>query len=93
MANNLDSFAAAAAAAPAPESQFEARRSELLVAISASFETVLQQVNRLNRTLEGIIEIGSEFGSVEALWSQFESDAERQDHHNRTVRLDKARQR
>ncbi|RMZ83564.1 hypothetical protein DV738_g895, partial [Chaetothyriales sp. CBS 135597] len=84
---------------------FEARRSELLVAISASLETVLQQVNQLNRTLEGIIEIGSEFGSVEALWSQFEmmdpkaaasrrtQNAEIADEDDRTVRLSKAKQR
>jgi DASH complex subunit DAD1 len=30
-------------------------------------------VNSLNRSLEGIIEIGNEFASVEALWSQFET--------------------
>jgi DASH complex subunit DAD1 len=38
-----------------------------------SLEQVLQQINALNRSLEGIIEIGNEFASVEALWSQFES--------------------
>ncbi|KIX98092.1 uncharacterized protein Z520_06172 [Fonsecaea multimorphosa CBS 102226] len=30
-------------------------------------------MNALNRSLEGIIEIGNEFSSVEALWSQFET--------------------
>jgi DASH complex subunit DAD1 len=34
---------------------------------------VLTQINALNRSLEGIIEIGNEFASVEALWSQFET--------------------
>ena len=34
---------------------------------------MLTQINALNRSLEGIIEIGNEFASVEALWSQFET--------------------
>jgi DASH complex subunit DAD1 len=41
--------------------------------VPQSLEQVLQQINALNRSLEGIIEIGNEFASVEALWSQFES--------------------
>ncbi|KAJ9391535.1 hypothetical protein DTO063F5_1145 [Paecilomyces variotii] len=36
-------------------------------------EEVLQNINRLNRNLEGIIAVGNEFSSVEALWSQFEN--------------------
>lgn len=36
-------------------------------------EHVLQNVNKLNRSLEGIIAVGNEFSSVEALWSQFEN--------------------
>jgi DASH complex subunit DAD1 len=40
---------------------------------SQSLESVLTQINSLNRSLEGIIEIGNEFASVEALWSQFET--------------------
>ena len=51
-------------------------------------EQVLQNINRLNRNLESIItvsliamrcgtmlnqQVGNEFGSVEALWSQFEN--------------------
>jgi DASH complex subunit DAD1 len=35
-------------------------------------ENVLQNINRLNRNLEGVIAVGNEFGAVEALWSQFE---------------------
>lgn len=30
-------------------------------------------MNKLNRSLEGVIAVGNEFGSVEALWSQFEN--------------------
>ena len=36
-------------------------------------ENVLQNVNRLNRSLEGVISVGNEFSSVEALWSLFEN--------------------
>ncbi len=35
-------------------------------------ESVLQSINKLNRSLEGVIAVGNEFGNVEALWSQFE---------------------
>jgi len=38
-----------------------------------SFEHVLANINKLNRSLEGVIAVGNEFSSVEALWSQFES--------------------
>lgn len=54
-------------------SEFELRRSALIGEISESLEQVLTQLNGLNRNLEGIIEIGNEFASVEALWSQFET--------------------
>jgi DASH complex subunit DAD1 len=36
-------------------------------------EHVLANINKLNRSLEGVIAVGNEFGSVEALWSQFEN--------------------
>jgi DASH complex subunit DAD1 len=38
-----------------------------------SLEHVLANINKLNRSLEGVIAVGNEFGSVEALWSQFEN--------------------
>ena len=38
-----------------------------------SFEHVLANINKLNRSLEAIITVGNEFSSVEALWSQFEN--------------------
>ncbi|OQU99647.1 hypothetical protein CLAIMM_05254 [Cladophialophora immunda] len=54
-------------------SEFEVRRAALVGEIGESLEQVLAQMNALNRSLEGIIEIGNEFSSVEALWSQFET--------------------
>ena len=54
-------------------SEFELRRAGLVGQIGESLEQVLTQINALNRSLEGIIEIGNEFASVEALWSQFET--------------------
>ncbi|EXJ72106.1 uncharacterized protein A1O5_04610 [Cladophialophora psammophila CBS 110553] len=54
-------------------SEFELRRAALIGEIGESLEQVLTQMNALNRSLEGIIEIGNEFSSVEALWSQFET--------------------
>ncbi|KAK5036683.1 Dolichyl-diphosphooligosaccharide-protein glycosyltransferase subunit dad1 [Exophiala sideris] len=65
-------------------SEFEQRRAALVSDIgepesdldecsTQSLEQVLTHVNALNRSLEGIIEIGNEFASVEALWSQFET--------------------
>lgn len=53
--------------------EFEIRRAEIVSQIGDSLEQVLTQINALNRSLEGIIEIGNEFASVEALWSQFET--------------------
>jgi DASH complex subunit DAD1 len=35
-------------------------------------DSVLTNLNRLNRSLEAIIAVGNEFSSVEALWSTFE---------------------
>ncbi|CAL5870880.1 uncharacterized protein PFLUO_LOCUS5121 [Penicillium psychrofluorescens] len=52
---------------------FEQQRSELAREISMGMEQVLQNINRLNRNLESVIAVGNEFGSVEALWSQFEN--------------------
>ncbi|KAI2783300.1 DASH complex subunit Dad1-domain-containing protein [Daldinia loculata] len=37
-----------------------------------SFEHVLANINKLNRSLEAVVAVGNEFSSVEALWSQFE---------------------
>ncbi|RFU31426.1 hypothetical protein B7463_g4925, partial [Scytalidium lignicola] len=52
---------------------FEQQRELLLKDIGISFEHVLANINKLNRSLEGVIAVGNEFSSVEALWSQFEN--------------------
>ncbi|KAI9679521.1 MAG: hypothetical protein M1817_005543 [Caeruleum heppii] len=54
------------------KSFFEQQRDALVGEIAVSLEQVLQNINKLNRSLEGVIAVGNEFGSVEALWSQFE---------------------
>ncbi|KAG7285446.1 hypothetical protein NEMBOFW57_010073 [Staphylotrichum longicolle] len=41
--------------------------------IAMSFEHVLANINKLNRSLEAVVAVGNEFSSVEALWSQFEN--------------------
>ncbi|OAA35701.1 DASH complex, subunit Dad1 [Metarhizium rileyi] len=51
---------------------FEQQREALIGDIATSFEHVLANINKLNRSLESVIEVGNEFSSVEALWSQFE---------------------
>jgi len=58
---------------PAEKSYFEQQRDVLLKEIGVSFEHVLANINKLNRSLEGVIAVGNEFSSVEALWSQFEN--------------------
>ncbi|KAI9803371.1 MAG: hypothetical protein M1833_000889 [Piccolia ochrophora] len=57
---------------PSEKSPFEQQRDALVSEIAISLEHVLQNINKLNRSLEGVIAVGNEFGSVEALWSQFE---------------------
>ncbi|KAI0153911.1 DASH complex subunit Dad1-domain-containing protein [Pestalotiopsis sp. NC0098] len=52
---------------------FELQREALIGEIAMSFEHVLANINKLNRNLEGVIAVGNEFSSVEALWSQFEN--------------------
>lgn len=55
-----------------PPTPFQTAREALVCEIAQSLENVLQNINKLNRSLEGVIAVGNEFGSVEALWSQFE---------------------
>jgi len=38
-----------------------------------SLELVLQNINKLNRSLEEITQVGNEFAPVESLWSHFEN--------------------
>ncbi|RDL37255.1 Uncharacterized protein BP5553_04688 [Venustampulla echinocandica] len=63
-------------AATGEKSFFEQQRELLLQDIGIpmqSFEHVLANINKLNRSLEGVIAVGNEFSSVEALWSTFEN--------------------
>ncbi|CEJ85629.1 Putative DASH complex subunit Dad1 [[Torrubiella] hemipterigena] len=55
------------------QSYFEEQRAALLGDIGVSFEQVLANINKLNRSLEAVITVGNEFASVETLWSQFEN--------------------
>ncbi|KAF4582012.1 DASH complex subunit DAD1 [Ophiocordyceps camponoti-floridani] len=55
------------------KSYFEQQREALVGEIATSFEHVLANINKLNRSLEAVIAVGNEFSSVEALWSQFEN--------------------
>ena len=38
-----------------------------------SLELVLQNINKLNRSLEEVTQVGNEFAPVESLWSHFEN--------------------
>ncbi|RWA10356.1 hypothetical protein EKO27_g4736 [Xylaria grammica] len=55
------------------KSHFEQQREALIGEIAMSFEHVLANINKLNRSLEAVVAVGNEFSSVEALWSQFEN--------------------
>ncbi|KAL9005816.1 MAG: hypothetical protein Q9188_001434 [Gyalolechia gomerana] len=57
----------------APTPSFLQQRDALVGEIAVAMEHVLQNINKLNRSLEGVIAVGNEFGAVEALWSQFEN--------------------
>ncbi|KAH7336306.1 DASH complex subunit Dad1-domain-containing protein, partial [Rhexocercosporidium sp. MPI-PUGE-AT-0058] len=65
--------AASSTSAQPEKTFFEQQREVLLREIGVSFEHVLANINKLNRSLEGVIAVGNEFSSVEALWSQFEN--------------------
>ncbi|KAG6299699.1 hypothetical protein E4U09_007863 [Claviceps aff. purpurea] len=52
---------------------FELQREAIISDIALSFEHVLGNINKLNRSLEEVIKMGNDFSSVEALWSQFEN--------------------
>lgn len=38
-----------------------------------SLELVLQNINKLNRSIEEVTSVGNEFAPVESLWSHFEN--------------------
>lgn len=51
-----------------PRAQQSVRLTEL-----QSLELVLQNINKLNRSLEEVTQVGTEFAPVESLWSHFEN--------------------
>ncbi|KAK3997086.1 DASH complex subunit Dad1-domain-containing protein [Cladorrhinum sp. PSN332] len=61
------------AAGQREKTYFELQREQLMSEIATSFEHVLANINKLNRSLEAVIAVGNEFSSVEALWSTFEN--------------------
>ncbi|RAR09652.1 dash complex subunit dad1 protein [Stemphylium lycopersici] len=59
-------------AAP-PKTYYEQQREMLVTEIAQSLEVVLQNINKLNRSLEEVTSVGNEFAPVESLWSHFEN--------------------
>ncbi|KAF2645364.1 DASH complex, subunit Dad1, partial [Massarina eburnea CBS 473.64] len=55
-----------------PKTYYESQREILIGEIAQSLESVLQNINRLNRSMEEVIQVGNEFAPVESLWSLFE---------------------
>ncbi|KAF2129278.1 hypothetical protein P153DRAFT_431264 [Dothidotthia symphoricarpi CBS 119687] len=72
MATNRASTANGGNAAP-EKSYFEQQRELLVTEIAQSLELVLQNINKLNRSLEEVTQVGNEFAPVESLWSHFEN--------------------
>ncbi|KAI8942479.1 hypothetical protein NX059_000546 [Plenodomus lindquistii] len=72
MATNRASTANGLVAAP-EKSYYEQQRELLVTEIAQSLEVVLQNINKLNRSLEEVTQVGSEFAPVESLWSHFEN--------------------
>ncbi|KAI1754819.1 DASH complex subunit Dad1-domain-containing protein [Xylaria castorea] len=67
------SYGPGGAASTREKTHFEMQREALIGEIAMSFEHVLANINKLNRSLEAVVAVGNEFSSVEALWSQFEN--------------------
>ncbi|KAF3035223.1 hypothetical protein E8E12_004335 [Didymella heteroderae] len=72
MSTNRASNANGAQAAP-EKTYFEQQREMLVGEIAQSLELVLQNINKLNRSLEEVTQVGTEFAPVESLWSHFEN--------------------
>ncbi|KAI0384858.1 DASH complex subunit Dad1-domain-containing protein [Hypomontagnella monticulosa] len=74
MASNQQQYQRSASSTGTREkTYFEQQREALIGEIAMSFEHVLANINKLNRSLEAVVAVGNEFSSVEALWSQFEN--------------------
>ncbi|KAI4609906.1 uncharacterized protein J4E87_010953 [Alternaria ethzedia] len=56
-----------------PKTYYEQQREMLVTEIAQSLEVVLQNINKLNRSLEEVTSVGNEFAPVESLWSHFEN--------------------
>lgn len=50
---------------------FEKQRDLLISEISISMDSILNNLNSLNRSIESSIQVGQEFKSVSDLWSNF----------------------
>ncbi|KAF3905424.1 hypothetical protein ABW20_dc0101222 [Dactylellina cionopaga] len=55
------------------KSYFETQREALIEEICKAFDQVLLNLNHLNRSLEGLTDVGQEFTEIEALWSKFDT--------------------
>ncbi|KAF2829165.1 hypothetical protein CC86DRAFT_403816 [Ophiobolus disseminans] len=55
------------------KSYYEQQREILVTEIAQSLELVLQNINKLNRSIEEVTQVGNEFAPVESLWSHFEN--------------------
>ncbi|KAH7347885.1 DASH complex subunit Dad1-domain-containing protein [Plectosphaerella cucumerina] len=71
---------------------FEQQREVLIGEIAMSFEHVLANINKLNRSLEAVTAVGNEFSSVEALWSQFENVMAKEPEEGNAAEAEGARQ-
>ncbi|PVI02518.1 hypothetical protein DM02DRAFT_303907 [Periconia macrospinosa] len=65
---------------PPQKTYYESQREMLVTEIAQSLEHVLVNINRLNRSMEELIQVGNEFAPVESLWSHFESVMGNQGH-------------
>ena len=57
----------------APQPSKSQRLHRFVLTNSQSLEVVLQNINKLNRSLEEVTSVGNEFAPVESLWSHFEN--------------------
>jgi len=55
------------------KSYFDTQRDALIEEICKAFDQVLLNLNHLNRSLEGLADVGQGFHDIEALWSKFDN--------------------
>lgn len=56
---------------PPPNSTFEKQRDYLLQEITSAIDSVVSNLDVLNRSLNDSIQVGKEFDNVGRLWSSF----------------------